>query len=120
MKSGEKDVRFTAMYDLMTELEKDSIELGDESEHKMVCMILDLIEDKNEEVQNLAIKCLGQLVKKKNKVETIVNSLCAKMVSNNEQLRQHITGAAIEKQDVSIQLKALDIISDLFHVLVIC
>jgi cullin-associated NEDD8-dissociated protein 1 len=82
---------------------------------------------------------------KENQVETIVDSLCANMVSNNEQLRdissiglkkviselppttqstnslasnvcQRITGklsSAIEKEDVSVQLEALDILSDL-------
>jgi cullin-associated NEDD8-dissociated protein 1 len=82
---------------------------------------------------------------KENQVETIVDSLCANMVSNNEQLRdissiglkkviselpqtsqttnslasnvcQRITGKlsiAIEKEDVSVKLEALDILSDL-------
>lgn len=133
-----------ATNDLMTELQKDSIKLDDDSERKVVRMVLRLLEDKNGEVQNLAVKCLGPLVNKvkENQVETIVDSLCANMISNNEQLRdissiglktviselpqtsnslapnvcQRITGklsAAIEKEDVSVQLEALDILSDL-------
>lgn len=133
-----------ATNDLMTELQKDSIKLDDESERKVVRMVLRLLEDKNGEVQNLAVKCLGPLVNKvkENQVETIVDSLCGNMVSNNEQLRdissiglktviselppgsnslapnvcQRITtklSAAIEKEDVSVQLEALDILSDL-------
>jgi len=78
-----------ATNDLMTELQKDSIILDDESEKKVVRMVLKLLEDKNGEVQNLAVKCLGPLVNKVKEiqVETIVDSLCANMMSNTEQLR---------------------------------
>lgn len=133
-----------ATNDLMTELQKDSIKLDDESEKKVVRMVLKLLEDKNGEVQNLAVRCLGPLVNKvkENQVETIVDSLCANMISNVEQLRdissiglktviselpqtsnslapnvcQRITGKlsnAIEKEDVSVKLEALDILTDL-------
>ncbi|XP_058986020.1 cullin-associated NEDD8-dissociated protein 1 isoform X3 [Musca domestica] len=144
MTSNDKDFRFMATNDLMTELQKDSIKLDDESEKKVVRMVLKLLEDKNGEVQNLAVKCLGPLVNKvkENQVETIVDSLCANMISNTEQLRdissiglktviselpqtsnslapnvcQRITGKlsnAIEKEDVSVKLESLDILSDL-------
>ncbi|XP_054742040.1 cullin-associated NEDD8-dissociated protein 1 [Anastrepha obliqua] len=144
MTSSDKDFRFMATNDLMTELQKDSIKLDDESEKKVVRMILRLLEDKNGEVQNLAVKCLGPLVNKvkENQVETIVDSLCLNMISNVEQLRdissiglktvilelpqssnslapnvcRRITGKlnnAIEKEDVSVKLEALDILTDL-------
>ncbi|KAH8397595.1 hypothetical protein KR215_000143 [Drosophila sulfurigaster] len=144
MTSTDKDFRFMATNDLMTELQKDSIILDDESEKKVVRMVLKLLEDKNGEVQNLAVKCLGPLVNKvkENQVETIVDSLCGNMMSNVEQLRdissiglktviaelpqssnslapnvcQRITGKlsiAIEKEDVSVKLESLDILSDL-------
>lgn len=144
MTSNDKDFRFMATNDLMTELQKDSIKLDDDSERKVVRMVLRLLEDKNGEVQNLAVKCLGPLVNKvkEGQVEMIVDSLCGNMISNNEQLRdissiglktviselpptpntlapnvcQRITGklsGAIEKEDVSVQLEALDILSDL-------
>lgn len=89
MTSSDKDFRFMATNDLMTELQKDSIKLDDESEKKVVRMILKLLEDKNGEVQNLAVKCLGPLVNKvkESQVETIVDSLCLNMTSNVEQLR---------------------------------
>uniref|UniRef100_A0A1B6MPH3 Uncharacterized protein n=1 Tax=Graphocephala atropunctata TaxID=36148 RepID=A0A1B6MPH3_9HEMI len=145
MTSSDKDFRFMATNDLMTELQKDSIKLDDDSERKVVKMLLRLLEDKNGEVQNLAVKCLGPLVNKvkEYQVETIVDALCVNMVSEKEQLRdissiglktviselplassalaanvcKRITGklsSAIEKQeDVSVQLEALDILSDL-------
>lgn len=56
MTSNDKDFRFMATNDLMTELQKDSIKLDDESERKVVKMLLRLLEDKNGEVQNLAVK----------------------------------------------------------------
>ncbi|EMP30201.1 Cullin-associated NEDD8-dissociated protein 1, partial [Chelonia mydas] len=81
--------RFMATNDLMTELQKDSIKLDDDSERKVVKMILKLLEDKNGEVQNLAVKCLGPLVSKvkEYQVETIVDTLCTNMLSDKEQLR---------------------------------
>lgn len=56
MMSSDKDFRFMATNDLMTELQKDSIKLDDDSERKVVKMLLRLLEDKNGEVQNLAVK----------------------------------------------------------------
>lgn len=56
MTSNDKDFRFMATNDLMSELQKDSIKLDDESERKVVKMLLRLLEDKNGEVQNLAVK----------------------------------------------------------------
>ncbi|MFH4982023.1 hypothetical protein AB6A40_008732 [Gnathostoma spinigerum] len=89
MSSIDKDYRFMATNDLMTELQKDSIKLDDDSEQKVVRMLLRLLEDKNGEVQNLAIKCLGPLVRKVKEVqaEAIVDALCMNMVSGSEQVR---------------------------------
>ena len=56
MTSSDKDFRFMATNDLMSELQKDSIKLDDESEGKVVRMLLKLLEDKNGEVQNLAVR----------------------------------------------------------------
>ena len=56
MTSNDKDFRFMATNDLMSELQKDSIKLDDDSEKKVVKMLLRLLEDKNGEVQNLAVK----------------------------------------------------------------
>ncbi len=56
MGSVDKDFRFMATNDLMTELQKGSIKLDDDSEKKVVGGVLKLVEDKNGEVQNLAVK----------------------------------------------------------------
>ncbi|QQP58310.1 Uncharacterized protein FKW44_003583, partial [Caligus rogercresseyi] len=81
MTSADKDFRFMATNDLMTELQKDSIKLDDDSEKKVVRMLLKLLEDKNGEVQNLAVRCLGPLVGKVKdyQVESIVDTLCNNM-----------------------------------------
>nr|XP_055072782.1 cullin-associated NEDD8-dissociated protein 2 [Misgurnus anguillicaudatus] len=147
MTSTDKDFRFMAANDLMMELQKESIKLDEESERKIVSMLLKLLEDKNGEVQNLAVKCLGPLVGKVKEcqVETIVDTLCSNMVSNKEQLRDissmglktviaelppsstgsnltvnickkitsQLIGALGMQDDVSIQLEALDILSDM-------
>lgn len=89
MTSVDKDFRFMATNDLMTELRNDSIKLDDDSERKIVKTLLKLLEDKNGEVQNLAVKCLGPLVAKvkEHQVETIVDALCTNMLSDKEQLK---------------------------------
>ncbi|KFP92120.1 Cullin-associated NEDD8-dissociated protein 1, partial [Apaloderma vittatum] len=145
--SAECSFRFMATNDLMMELQKDSIKLDEDSEKKVVKMLLKLLEDKNGEVQNLAVKCLGPLVGKvkEYQVETIVDTLCTNMLSDKEQLRDissiglktviaelppastgstmtanvckkitaQLTGAIGKQEDVSVQLEALDILSDM-------
>ncbi|CAG2112250.1 unnamed protein product, partial [Medioppia subpectinata] len=147
MTSSDKDFRFMATNDLMSELQKDNIKLDDDCEKKVVRMLLKLLEDKNGEVQNLAVKCLGPLVNKVKEiqVETIVDTLCSNMISNNEQLRdissiglktviaelspnstalvsticKKITGrlanAISQHDDMGIRLEALEILSDLLN-----
>ncbi|XP_023811120.1 cullin-associated NEDD8-dissociated protein 1-like [Oryzias latipes] len=89
MTSTDKDFRFMATNDLMLELQKDSIKLDEDSERRVVAMLLKLLEDKNGEVQNLAVKCLAPLVSKvkEPQVEAMVESLCSNMMSDKEQLR---------------------------------
>lgn len=147
MTSTDKDFRFMATNDLMLELQKDSIKLDEDSERKVVTMLLTLLEDKNGEVQNLAVKCLAPLVSKvkEPQVETMVDTLCSNMMSDKEQLRDissmglktviaelplsaaglnltvavckkitsQLIGAMGKQEDVSVQLEALDILSDM-------
>ncbi|XP_024120935.1 cullin-associated NEDD8-dissociated protein 2 [Oryzias melastigma] len=147
MTSTDKDFRFMATNDLMLELQKDSIKLDEDSERRVVAMLLKLLEDKNGEVQNLAVKCLAPLVSKvkEPQVEAMVESLCSNMMSDKEQLRDissmglkavitelplsssgltltagvckkitsQLIGALGKQEDVSLQLEALDILSDM-------
>uniref|UniRef100_A0A8C8CAJ8 TATA-binding protein interacting (TIP20) domain-containing protein n=1 Tax=Oncorhynchus tshawytscha TaxID=74940 RepID=A0A8C8CAJ8_ONCTS len=145
--SGLISSTFMATNDLMMELQKDSIKLDEDSEKKVVTMLLKLLEDKNGEVQNLAVKCLGPLVSKvkEYQVEIMVDTLCSNMMSDKEQLRDissmglktviaelppcsagqsltanvckkitsQLIGAMGKQEDVSVQLEALDILSDM-------
>ncbi|KAM4612972.1 cullin-associated NEDD8-dissociated protein 2 [Polymixia lowei] len=147
MTSTDKDFRFMATNDLMLELQKDSIKLDEDSERKVVAMLLKLLEDKNGEVQNLAVRCLAPLVSKvkEYQVETMVDTLCSNMMSDKEPLRDissmglktviaelppsssgmtltasvckkitcQLIGAMGKQEDVSVQLEALDILSDM-------
>eukprot|EP00116_Pleurobrachia_bachei_P001870 sb/3462132/ len=89
MNEADKDYRYMALTDLMTELQKESLSLDPDSEEKICQRLLKLLGDKNSEVQNLAVKCLGPLVGKVkgNKVENIVDVLGGNMLSENEKLR---------------------------------
>lgn len=89
MSSSDKDFRFMATNDLMTELQKGSIQLDDETERKISKALLGLMHDKNGEVQNLAVRCLGPLVRKikSTQLNFIMESLCTNMESTEDRLR---------------------------------
>ncbi|VDN94136.1 unnamed protein product [Brugia pahangi] len=89
MSSTDKDYRFMATNDLIVELQNDSIKLDDESERRVVNMVVKLLEDKNGEVQNLAVKCLGPLVHKvkDTQAQAIFSHLCETMINGDEKLR---------------------------------
>jgi len=81
-----------AIKDLHTELQKDALKLDEETERKVVKMSMNLLQDKNGEVQNEAVRCLGPLVGlvKEAQVEFIVDTLCSNMTTldkDKEQLR---------------------------------
>ncbi|CEI99860.1 hypothetical protein RMCBS344292_13940 [Rhizopus microsporus] len=63
MNNQDRDFRYMALNDLMNELQKDTFILESSIESKVVKGVLQLLNDKNSEVQNLAVKCLGPLVK---------------------------------------------------------
>ena len=92
MSSPDKDFRFMATNDLMNDLQNNSITLDDTSERNIIKSILKLLDDKNGEVQNLAVKCLAPLVNrlKDPNVDIIVDSLLTNMENEQngkEQLR---------------------------------
>ncbi|KAF7722886.1 Cullin-associated NEDD8-dissociated protein 1 [Apophysomyces ossiformis] len=63
MDNEDRDFRYMALNDLTNELQKDTFDLEPSIEAKVVRAVLTLMDDKNSEVQNLAVKCLGPLVK---------------------------------------------------------
>ncbi|KAI7858974.1 armadillo-type protein [Circinella umbellata] len=65
MSNEDRDFRYMALNDLMNELQKEGgINMDEAIEAKVIRAVLNLMEDKNSEVQNLAVKCLGPLVKR--------------------------------------------------------
>ncbi|KAH8556542.1 armadillo-type protein [Umbelopsis sp. PMI_123] len=64
MSNSDTDFRYMALNDLTNELQKENFSLEDSTEQKVLRAVLKLLEDKNGEVQNLAVKCLGPLVRR--------------------------------------------------------
>ncbi|VDM59124.1 unnamed protein product [Angiostrongylus costaricensis] len=89
MMSVDKDYRFMAVNDLMRELQTNNMRLDDDSEKKVVRMLIRLLDDNNGEVQNLAVKCLGTVTQrvKEAQAETLVDALCSMMVAGSDALR---------------------------------
>lgn len=56
MSNQDRDFRYMALNDLMNELQKDSFHMEAMIEGKVVKAVLLLMDDKNGEVQNLAVK----------------------------------------------------------------
>lgn len=89
MMSVDKDYRFMAVNDLMRELQTNNMRLDEDSEKKVVRMLIRLLDDNNGEVQNLAVKCLGTVTQrvKEAQAETLVDALCSMMVTGSDSLR---------------------------------
>ncbi|KAG0346276.1 Cullin-associated NEDD8-dissociated protein 1 [Podila humilis] len=79
-----------ATNDLINELQSPTFQLEDATEKKVVAAVLNLMMDKNGEVQNMAVKCLGPLVKKvqEAQLQEIVDKLCAYVSEDKEDLRE--------------------------------
>ncbi|KAF9091293.1 Cullin-associated NEDD8-dissociated protein 1 [Mortierella sp. AD031] len=90
MGSDDNDFRFMALNDLITELQSPTFSLEESTEKKVVDKVLLLMKDKNGEVQNQAVKCLGSLVKKvvEAQLQQIVDNLCAYVSQDKEDLRE--------------------------------
>ncbi|KAF9154219.1 Cullin-associated NEDD8-dissociated protein 1 [Linnemannia schmuckeri] len=90
MGSEDNDFRFMALNDLITELQSPTFSLEESTEKKVVDKVLLLMKDKNGEVQNQAVKCLGSLVKKvqESQLQQIVDNLCAFVSQDKEDLRE--------------------------------
>lgn len=56
MSSRDKDFRYMATSDLLTELQKDAFKMDNESERKLCQMIIKLLSDGAGDVQGLAVK----------------------------------------------------------------
>ncbi|KAG8745439.1 hypothetical protein FRC10_007982 [Ceratobasidium sp. 414] len=93
MQSPDSDLRFMALNDLASDLAKNLLSNQDEaSEAKLTRQVVALLADKNSEVKNQAVKCLGQLIK-------VVRP--AQMDSTIDQLIEYSGGKDDELRDIA-------------------
>lgn len=64
MGSRDKDFQYMAVSDLATELEKESFKFEANVENRVVLALLNLLKGSSNNIQELAVKCLGPLVRK--------------------------------------------------------
>ncbi|KAJ3126925.1 Cullin-associated NEDD8-dissociated protein 1 [Nowakowskiella sp. JEL0407] len=100
-----------ATNDLMNELLKESFALDDSTERKVASAIVKLLEDKNAEVQNLAVKCLAPLVKKlrETQVSEIADHMCNLLTQKREDLRD-IAGIGLKTLIIEIPSSSSNIV----------
>ncbi|KAG1444863.1 hypothetical protein G6F56_010127 [Rhizopus delemar] len=90
MNNQDRDFRYMALNDLISELQKNTFVMEPTIEGKVVRAVLQLMDDKNSEVQNLAVKCLTPLVKqmKEDYLVEMINRLDEYTTqTKNEELR---------------------------------
>ncbi|KAJ3353748.1 Cullin-associated NEDD8-dissociated protein 1 [Entophlyctis luteolus] len=86
LNNADSDFRYMAMADLSNELQKENISFDDPAERKIVAAIIKGLDDKNGEVQNLAVKSLGPFVRKarEQNIFDVIDRLCAMLVQQSD------------------------------------
>ncbi|CAI5744011.1 unnamed protein product [Peronospora destructor] len=139
----DKDERYMATSDLCVELHKD-VDLGTYLEPKVCAAVLKQLDDKSNDVQSIAVKCLGILVTKVKvtQVADICAKLCDLILNGKSELRDvysiglktivadvsQTTGASIatgictrlltglsKEKDVVVKSETLDLLTDLLR-----
>ncbi|WVZ77753.1 hypothetical protein U9M48_025580 [Paspalum notatum var. saurae] len=89
MTGKDKDYRYMATSDLLSELNKESFKADQDLEPKLTSTVLQQLEDASGDVSGLAVKCLAPLVKKvgEDKVVDMTNKLCDKLINGKDQHR---------------------------------
>ncbi|KAI9488039.1 armadillo-type protein [Zychaea mexicana] len=99
MSNEDRDFRYMALNDLMNELQKENgLSMDEAIEGKVIRAVLNLMEDKNGEVQNLAVKCLGPLVKRIRIEHTleIIDRLSDYAVQKDNEILRGITSMGLK------------------------
>ncbi|KAJ3680666.1 hypothetical protein LUZ60_016944 [Juncus effusus] len=86
MTGKDKDYRYMATSDLLSELNKDGFRADVDLEAKLTSSVLQQLDDAAGDVSGLAVKCLTPLVKKVNedRVLEMVNKLCDKLLNGKD------------------------------------
>ncbi|KAM3271960.1 hypothetical protein ACQJBY_042269 [Aegilops geniculata] len=89
MTGKDKDYRYMATSDLLSELNKESFKADQDLESKLTNIVLQQLEDASGDVSGLAVKCLAPLVKKvsEDTVVEMTDKLCDKLLNGKEQHR---------------------------------
>ncbi|TVU32738.1 hypothetical protein EJB05_24494 [Eragrostis curvula] len=89
MTGKDKDYRYMATSDLLSELNKEAFKADQDLEPKLTSTVLQQLEDASGDVSGLAVKCLAPLVKKvgEERVVEMTNKLCDKLLNGKDQHR---------------------------------
>ncbi|WOL01566.1 cullin-associated NEDD8-dissociated protein 1 [Canna indica] len=89
MTGKDKDYRYMATSDLLSELNKEGFKADSDLELKLTSAVLQQLEDAAGDVSGLAVKCLAPLVKKVSEERTMemANKLCEKLLNGKDQHR---------------------------------
>ncbi|KAI9318295.1 Cullin-associated NEDD8-dissociated protein 1 [Zopfochytrium polystomum] len=103
--NADSDIRFMAMTDIASELTKDAFQMSDHVERKVVAAVLKALDDKNGEVQNLAVKTLVPLLRKAKEpqIREIVDHLATLLSQERDDLKDI---ASIGAKTVVLELPA--------------
>ena len=84
----DKDERYMATNDLIQELQKDA-QLDAAMERRVCAAVLRQLDDKSTDVQSIAVKCLGVLLKKVREAQVgeISDKLCSLILDGTDELR---------------------------------
>ncbi|KAG6598032.1 Cullin-associated NEDD8-dissociated protein 1 [Phytophthora cinnamomi] len=116
----DKDERYMATSDLCVELNKDA-ELGAYLEPKVCAAVLKQLDDKSNDVQSIAVKCLGILVTKVQvaQVADICAKLCDLILNGKPELRDiysiGLKTIVADDKDAAVKAETLDILTDLLR-----
>eukprot|EP01012_Entosiphon_sulcatum_P043475 TRINITY_DN577_c0_g1_i1.p2 TRINITY_DN577_c0_g1~~TRINITY_DN577_c0_g1_i1.p2 ORF type:complete len:1259 (+),score=388.11 TRINITY_DN577_c0_g1_i1:1133-4909(+) len=97
LKDDDPDIRHMALYDLNTELKKDTFSLDEQQQKVVTDSVLRMLDDHSSEVQGVATRCLPLLVKKvkEKEVEKLVVALSTTCLSGKKEKRD-VAGIAMK------------------------
>eukprot|EP00668_Euglena_longa_P003210 GGOE01003756.1.p1 GENE.GGOE01003756.1~~GGOE01003756.1.p1 ORF type:complete len:1245 (+),score=345.28 GGOE01003756.1:65-3799(+) len=98
IKDEDPDIRQMALYDLLTELQKENFFLDEGNQKLVVPAVLDRLDDTSTEVQGIAVKCLSPLVRKikEVQVEKLVTTLSSKCLHEVKKEKRDIASTAMK------------------------
>ena len=86
MESQDRDFRYMATSDLLTDLSHGAYILDDDSQRSVVNSLIHLLKDSSMDVQNVSMKCLVLIIKtvKEDLAEKALLAFCDNVLSNND------------------------------------